>query len=227
MQNITPFAPKIIERTLFETNVYDSIEDYYSLRKVNNIAKKASSTCSLCGKTKPNKAHNNSLHKQNRYSIDNENNIFSLNTFYLNSKPNCTNHNYIHTASVTNELGDDLKLYESKDSAYNYNYFEAWLNSSISPDYRGIGIRERGESKYYSKLKHTPLFIIDSRRYRRTGLASEISKLIESSVDHLSPKVRGKRSSSTLKEAIYRACIHKERSWKSTKARKQWLVKLK
>ena len=115
MHHIPDFAHKIIERSLVETNIYESLEDYFRFRK-HKALKHAVSICKLCGTKEHSKVSPKdiciSLFKPFLY--DEKNSDENLIEFHhrINKRDEFRNdgHVFEHYASVTNEFGENINV---------------------------------------------------------------------------------------------------------------------
>lgn len=235
MIDIKPFAPKIIERSINKKTVFNSFSDYLSFREFYVTAETPSVFCIHCRNTffSIKSAESSTCYKY-KSSLDTtvkrgdgESLYDYIKRRYKTVKV-VQEHFFEYAAKVTNELGDDLALYEKGNtkscSKSSLRSFDSWMNSNSSPDNRGILLLNR-ESYFYSKrFKHYPLHYTTHYGYRKPKCLGVLKQFAKDDTEN--KDMFSRSSKSQIRTAWDDLFAHRERSWKVKKVKKQWMINL-
>lgn len=243
MNTILPFVPKIVERTVSQVKIHNTLVDYHRDKLTHLTSKTPHFLCVCCENTYRNKAE---AEKEEcvrvrtlpdyTYNRHRQKNSFNWN-FYsktINVLDVRQSHVLKDVTRVTNELGDDIGFHgnggnhrverKARDYRPTMEYF--LLNSWCSPELRGILPKFRPGREWARKHKHYPDFMLDGWGHKKSKVAQERRMYDACLVDEHSPVIRGKRSKRKLEAFRDESYAHRERTWKVKKVKKQWMTNL-
>jgi hypothetical protein len=255
MYYVKPFVPKIYVEYPTKTLVFNTIEEYKLVDTSENDfsyygSKKYTEgnpyyACTVCNLAQ-NKIKDYSPTCMVERKVPDYNNTTSTTApswSYYQYKTviveNTKGHNIVPIVRLRNELGDPVEtsfpLTEKQKTrnlnSYSYNY---WIEGNNSPELRGLLPAERNRidaernPKYgwQHKYRHAIANRPTSSYYRRIKTFNERKQCHASQVEEYSPKVRARRNISGMPNDWDDYYPHYEKSWKSKKIKKQWMLNL-
>lgn len=239
MYNVTPFTPRIVERTLAGVSTYKSVSDYLANRKIKLIGDKPAVKCFRCNQSFSSHEAVNTTCVRLEYKTDyniNRSQLLAEDTAGSNTwtwinhrhknvlveRPE--GHGLVNIAQIQTELGDPVNL-TVKDGEIHIRYnWSRFGSESINPDNRGLLPLERSNNRYLARFKHYADHKLFSHWLRKPKTLQERKMAEAHALDEHSPAIRGRRKAKSLPNAWDDRPAHRERCWKVKKVKKQWMI---
>jgi Zn-finger nucleic acid-binding protein len=226
MHNIPPFDPAILEFLPDGLVRYENIADYALNATTAISANNPYFYCRHCeGVFFSRDAADAVICKVLRYRYN-----FALRDIEPHFEV-ATRHNFITRAAVYTELGD--RVTEAEISAQRalhrtprLSYWARYRSSFNNPDERRLLPLEREQNAYYRPYKHYPSHVLFGGMYRSIKTTQARRHAAGAAADPEVPNFRAKRNATNLPSLWDDKVIHRDKSWKRKKVKKQWMVKL-